>query len=893
MEKDQELLLKYIEQDDKDALNELFGNHYPSVYQVVHRMVNNEFDARDITQSAFLKVLKAVRQYRGEGKFRSWILKIALNEAREFLRNRSKAFLERSDAFFEEFSEMAWVAAGKKASRQEFEQALERGLETLSADVKAPLILHYYQELPMADIADILGSSQTTVWRSCSKGIDLLRKYFKTNGLSSMLPLLGVSFAVLESGAAKAGAGSGSEGLPETAGTAEHAGRGAVSWSVGLSVSAFLLLAVLSGVFMWQPWTSRDKPTHFPATAGKPPSPESRAESPAARPVSADRGSASGDAQDVGPGDGEDERPAPARETGINPAETGESAPAGQRANPVMRGTVVFGNAGKGLPGVRIVCNPVEKKKCGRECISARGGVIGCTFVNDQGQKEYLSVILKSNFPGNLLSDSAVKTETDGRGEFSASLPSAGDWEVFAMLFEGRGPDGMGLVLRREARLEAGGEAVLEFACPGQVAFAVVGSVKDDKGRELPETQVQFLHIVLDGSRTVAAEVLGRTSTSVAGEFNLGEISVPLAPPQGNWTQEITHLMAVRFAHPDHGVAFEHVAMPYPATDRPSPVVVNAVLCGKGAVTGTLVPPGQPRSLQGQHLRYLLEDGQIEAALNREMEELRRTVKNPEILARLINDAQAFALVKEKCAADSVPILDGNRFVIRTSRKGALILEGQLGATDLWIPRTDLGQVDPESGRDSGPIRLEALRFHDVAVLEPDDRPSMEYDAPWARFQGKYSGLTDAMMCRDGRIRVPVNHGRDLSIEINGYGVKPAVVRLPLADLPQSVRIERHPVILEGCIDPPPSLPKGKFVMYEFRGEAPRPGGRKTGGDGGSLNFDPRTGEFRIYLTHDLGQEAVYKVTLKLDGHAPWVKEGIRFNPGEPPERVAITFRKY
>ena len=185
---DRQLLRCFTESRDREALGELFGRHYPAVFQVVRRMVHDEFEARDVTQAVFLTAMDSAEACREPERFRHWLLKIAVNEVRQ-LKRRKRPELQ-PDELFEMFAELQAESAEQSATRVEFERALEVNLDKMPPKLREPLVLHYYQELSLAEISSILSCPKSTVQNRLDKAIRLLRTRFNQQGSARLAALL-------------------------------------------------------------------------------------------------------------------------------------------------------------------------------------------------------------------------------------------------------------------------------------------------------------------------------------------------------------------------------------------------------------------------------------------------------------------------------------------------------------------------------------------------------------------------------------------------------------------------------------------------------------------------------------------------------------------------------
>lgn len=78
--------------------HDLIRPYERKVYIMALSLLQNEADAEDVTQEAFLKAYRSLRDFRAEARFSTWVISIALNEARGRLRRRSAVAMESLDA---------------------------------------------------------------------------------------------------------------------------------------------------------------------------------------------------------------------------------------------------------------------------------------------------------------------------------------------------------------------------------------------------------------------------------------------------------------------------------------------------------------------------------------------------------------------------------------------------------------------------------------------------------------------------------------------------------------------------------------------------------------------------------------------------------------------------
>jgi len=162
-------LIRQICQGRPDLFYSLIEPYERTVFAIAYSVLNNAADAEEVAQEAFLKALKGLHSFRGDAKFSTWLVQIALNEARARLRqNRSHLHqsLEESSADSEYMPmDLAdWREIPSEAlERKELTQRIEQTLETLRPIYREVLVLRDIQHLSIAETSQALGISEDLV----------------------------------------------------------------------------------------------------------------------------------------------------------------------------------------------------------------------------------------------------------------------------------------------------------------------------------------------------------------------------------------------------------------------------------------------------------------------------------------------------------------------------------------------------------------------------------------------------------------------------------------------------------------------------------------------------------------------------------------------------------
>ena len=143
--------------DQLDAFGELVRRHQDFVYGAVLRVVKNRAVAEDVAQEAFIRAFRALEAFRGDAQVRSWLYRIATNLAMNAV-TRQREFA--SDQVPER--PVTWGPAAEHEA-DEMRKHLRDAIESLSEDLRGPLVLREYHEMSYQEIADATGLPLNTV----------------------------------------------------------------------------------------------------------------------------------------------------------------------------------------------------------------------------------------------------------------------------------------------------------------------------------------------------------------------------------------------------------------------------------------------------------------------------------------------------------------------------------------------------------------------------------------------------------------------------------------------------------------------------------------------------------------------------------------------------------
>lgn len=157
-------------QGDLQAYDYLMSKYQSRIYALLYNMTSNKEDAEDLLQDVFLKGYKALPKFKGQSSFYTWIYRIGVNTAINFVKKRKRTqglSLDHLDLGIERDPALVQMASQESPDRnlglKELQIKLNKALQTLSEKHRMVVILHDVQGLPHHEIGKILGVSSGTV----------------------------------------------------------------------------------------------------------------------------------------------------------------------------------------------------------------------------------------------------------------------------------------------------------------------------------------------------------------------------------------------------------------------------------------------------------------------------------------------------------------------------------------------------------------------------------------------------------------------------------------------------------------------------------------------------------------------------------------------------------
>jgi len=164
-------LIERIKAGESELFYSLIEPYQRAVYAAAFSVLGNEADAEDVAQESFLKAYAKLDQFRAECKFSTWLIQIALNEARMRRRRERKALYDSIDEGYEDdsgdyfprdFADWREIPSEALAQKQ-LKDALAGAIASLKPIYREVFILRDVQGLNIRETSEALGLNEPLV----------------------------------------------------------------------------------------------------------------------------------------------------------------------------------------------------------------------------------------------------------------------------------------------------------------------------------------------------------------------------------------------------------------------------------------------------------------------------------------------------------------------------------------------------------------------------------------------------------------------------------------------------------------------------------------------------------------------------------------------------------
>jgi len=154
-----EMLVQCAQQGDGTAFNALYDRYLDVVYRRVHYSIP-ETDVEDVTQEVFIAVVRSLKDFRGDSKFRTWLYTLMSRKIADYYRRRDPAdFQVKNSLDDDETDAIAMIPDGTSYASIDNVILIQQALQELPARYQEVILLRFADDLPFLEIAARLDQS--------------------------------------------------------------------------------------------------------------------------------------------------------------------------------------------------------------------------------------------------------------------------------------------------------------------------------------------------------------------------------------------------------------------------------------------------------------------------------------------------------------------------------------------------------------------------------------------------------------------------------------------------------------------------------------------------------------------------------------------------------------
>ena len=180
-------LVKRCQAGETEAFDELVTRYRTRVFGMIYNMVHSEEDAWDLAQDAFVKAWKSIKRFRGRSSFYTWLYRIVMNVAIDWMRKRQ---VKSGGTEFDEATQLKEIDPASKTApkadalpyetmeRGEIRERIDQAIAQLTPEHRAVILMKEIEEMQYHEIAEAL---------ECSIGTVMSRLFYARKKLQNLL----------------------------------------------------------------------------------------------------------------------------------------------------------------------------------------------------------------------------------------------------------------------------------------------------------------------------------------------------------------------------------------------------------------------------------------------------------------------------------------------------------------------------------------------------------------------------------------------------------------------------------------------------------------------------------------------------------------------------------
>jgi RNA polymerase sigma-70 factor (ECF subfamily) len=181
-----QLLVERVQAGERQAFDLLVVKYQRRLMRLVSRIVHDPAEAEDVVQETFIKAYRAIRHFRGDSAFYTWLYRIGINNAKNFLASQSRRTptstendAEQAEAF-DSGEQLRDINTPESVlASQQIARTVNAAMDALPLDLRTAIVLREIEGLSYEEIADIMACPIGTVRSRIFRARDVIAEKLK------------------------------------------------------------------------------------------------------------------------------------------------------------------------------------------------------------------------------------------------------------------------------------------------------------------------------------------------------------------------------------------------------------------------------------------------------------------------------------------------------------------------------------------------------------------------------------------------------------------------------------------------------------------------------------------------------------------------------------------
>jgi RNA polymerase sigma-70 factor, ECF subfamily len=169
---------------DSRAFEGLVRLYRNEVFALSHHFVRNREEAWDLSQDVFVKAYRGLKRFRGDSSFKTWLMRITANQAKDFLKKRRVETVSFDEAIETKHVSSQGLDPRRQLEASEIGEAISAAVRTLSEKHRTAFVLREFEGLSYEEMAKVMKCGPGTVMSRLHHARKRVQRFLLKRGIA-------------------------------------------------------------------------------------------------------------------------------------------------------------------------------------------------------------------------------------------------------------------------------------------------------------------------------------------------------------------------------------------------------------------------------------------------------------------------------------------------------------------------------------------------------------------------------------------------------------------------------------------------------------------------------------------------------------------------------------